>query len=154
MSALHNGTSYVPGRSYNNSITCLVEQLDCCNAYTRAIIGANGVLMRRELVSYSTPIAQIVYTDGVCDDTYITVSSSYNCSNSTIRHIGRFLKRYTACTYNDIKSAYKRDADASVMGFTFNGKTFIHYYDIWRDELPDCMWFYRYSYDAIKQVRG
>lgn len=145
------------GSSYKDVIACEVQQLDYCNAYIRTIIGNDSVIYRHELVSYNTPIMQVVYNDP-CGWTYpipiITFSDMFNCSMTTIKHVGRFIERYTDLHYRDVKNAYNNyhDGYKACDGY-------IYYMDT--DAIDgiiccakplqgDCSAFYSYLYDSCK----
>ena len=85
-----------------------VNQLGYCNSFIRKcyLRDINGfILTKCELVSYCTPVVAITYNlDGT--QKQLLCSPAATCSNTTRKHVGRFLKeRCVPITYLDIKGA-------------------------------------------------
>ena len=88
-----------------------VEQLGYCNAFIRHCythdINADPLLIRDELVSYCTPIIDVVYNMQSRITNY-NCSQAATCSATTRKHVGRFLKAVGAdICYIDVKEALK-----------------------------------------------
>lgn len=87
------------------------KRLDRCNAavYESELYRGVGYDEREYfLVSYASPIMSVLvrsYSDGHVRFVIRVNEVQWNCSTSTIRHIGRFLKRFGfPFTYHDVKA--------------------------------------------------
>lgn len=90
-----------------------VEQLDYCNAFVRSCYLNDGdglILVKRELISYCTPIIAIGY--GLdAKAVRVTCAPAATCSATTRKHVGRFLHKFcNKVCYYYIKYALAKPA--------------------------------------------
>ena len=125
-----------------------VKQLDYCNAFVRSCYTNSEnslVLVKRELVSYCTPVLAIGYgLNG--EPLRITCAPAATCSATTRKHVSRFLhKFYPNISYYDIKHALTKPAQ-----YYRNGLRVIHLKNGSVHERPDNMHAYNILYESIK----
>lgn len=97
----------------------MIKKLRNCSAYVRT--ENKGFMNSYELVSYSTPVALLGVIDGEFADEFgvsqecygqaLLLSSDYDCSNTTMQHVRKFIEDYVgvSVTIADIRAALKSD---------------------------------------------
>lgn len=137
--------------------TVRVEQLDSCNAFVRHCYknypSLGSIVICDELVSYCTPIIDVVYNINGTISMYKCAPAA-TCSNTTRKHVGKFLRKIGAdICYLSVKDSLKqlKGQPVSIIDNQTRINAGYNYLKRW-DIMPyeDTAGFFEERYESIK----